>query len=64
MTRQPDRHKSWRLTVPGYAPFTMGGDECTEAEARYSAKLIWPKSEFTIEPASSRPTQETKHDRA
>lgn len=64
MMSAPDKHKSWRLTVPGYPPFSMGGDECTEAEARRDAALIWPKVEFKIEPASSRPAQDEKHDRA
>jgi hypothetical protein len=59
---KPERHKSWRLTVPGYPPFTMGGDECTEAEAIASAKLIWPKAEFKIAPASSRPTKDNDHE--
>lgn len=59
---KPDRHKSWLLTVPGYPPFTMGGDECTEAEALRDAALIWPKAEFKIEPAFSRPEQDTDHE--
>jgi hypothetical protein len=40
----------------------MGGDECTEAEAMASAKLIWPTAEITIAPASSRPTQDNPHE--
>ena len=40
----------------------MGGEELTEAEARYAAALIWPTAEFTIEPASSQPPQDNEHE--
>jgi hypothetical protein len=42
----------------------MGGAECTEAEARATAALIWPWAELKIEPAFSTPNKEPQHDRA
>lgn len=62
MTAQSDRHKSWIVTVPGYPPFTMGGDACTEAEARATAALIWPWAKIEIEPAFRAPNKEAQHE--
>lgn len=39
------KRTAWTVLVPGYAPFTMAGEACTEAEALAAVRTIWPDAE-------------------
>lgn len=39
------RKSCWVITIPGYKPFTMGGESMTYEEALAAARVIWPDAE-------------------
>lgn len=43
-------YRNWWVTLPGRDPFTMGGQEMTQAEALEWARGIWPRDELKVEP--------------
>lgn len=36
---------AWLVRVPGYPPFPMVGEPCTQLEARNAVRTIWPDAE-------------------
>lgn len=45
------RYRNWWVTLPGRDPFSMGGEEMTQAEALDTAKGIWPRDDVKVEPS-------------
>jgi hypothetical protein len=45
------KHRNWWVKLPGRDPFSMGGEEMTEAEALATAKGIWPRDDVKVEPS-------------